>query len=272
MKEKKFSSVPYKIGKPLFYAYCISTLFFLIMPLFIVLPISFSSSRYLEFPPAGFSLKWYDNYFSSRSWLSATRVSLEVAGIVTVLASIFGTLASFAFVRMQFRGKGAVYSFMISPMMVPLIIIAICIYFLFAHLHLIGTVTGLVIAHTILATPFVIVNVSATLKGLDLSYERAAMNLGATPFKSFWYVVFPMIRPGILSGAIFAFATSFDELVIALFISGSTAVTLPRMMWDGIRMEINPTIAAVSSLLIGISATFLIVLELTRKRNQPSRT
>jgi putative spermidine/putrescine transport system permease protein len=257
-------SFPY--GKWGFYGACFLIFVFLTLPIFIILPISFSSAKYLQFPPKGFSLQWYQDFFSDRVWISATLLSLRVAAITMVLATVFGTMASLALVRGKFRGKMLVHGFLLSPMIIPVIIIAISVYLFFAKLRLIGTGVGLVLAHTVLALPFVVINVSATLKGFDETLERAAMSLGANRLKTFLKITFPLIRPGVMSGALFAFITSFDEVVIAIFISGAYAVTLPKQMWDGIRISLNPTIAAVSSLLICFSVALMLMIELLRSR------
>jgi len=249
-----------------FYVLCVLIFLFLSLPVFIVLPISFSSAKYLQFPPKGFSLQWYEDYFSDRVWLSATFLSLRVATITMVLATVLGIMASLALVRGKFRGKSVIHAFLLSPMIIPVIIIAISVYFFFAKLRLIGTSLGLILAHTVLALPFVVVNVSATLRGFDETLERAAMSLGANRIKTFLKVTFPLIRPGVISGALFAFITSFDEVVIAIFISGAYAVTLPKQMWDGIRISLNPTIAAVSSILVCFSIALMLAIELLRRR------
>jgi putative spermidine/putrescine transport system permease protein len=176
-------------------------------------------------------------------------------------------MASLALVRGRFRGKGLIHALILSPMIIPVIIVAISVYLFFSRLRLIGTEWGLVLAHTILALPFVVVNVSASLKGFDETLERAAISLGASRFQALRKVTFPLIRPGIISGALFAFITSFDEVVVAIFISGSRAVTLPKQMWDGIRIAINPTISAVASLFIVFSILLLLAIEILRRRS-----
>ena len=254
------------------YLLCGFVLLFMIFPIFIVIPISFSSSLYLEFPPKGFSFQWYRKFFNSYEWTSSLFISIQVAVATTILATVFGTLASFSLVRGRFRGKEALYPFLLSPMVIPIIIFAIACYFFFSKLHLIGTKIGLIGAHTILAIPFVIINVSATLKGFDINLEKAAMNLGAHPIQAFLRVTFPLIRPGIIAGALFAFITSFDEIVIAMFISGTSAVTLPKRMLEGIRTEINPTISAVST--IEIVAVIIILISVgfvSKDRNRKIR-
>lgn len=245
---------------------------YLIFPVFVVVPVSFSSAKYLQFPPPGWSLQWYQNYLERPGWVPATFVSIRVAVITTILATTLGTAASLALVRGRFPGKSAINSFIVSPLVVPGIIVAIGIYFFYAQVKLVGNPLGLALAHTALALPFVVTNVTATLHGFDERLEYAAMNLGANRWQTFWRVTLPIIRPGVFAGALFAFITSFDELIVALFVSGTGAVTLPRKMWDSLRQEIDPTIAAVSTVLIAISVILLFTVEMLRQRSERSRT
>jgi putative spermidine/putrescine transport system permease protein len=240
---------------------------YLVFPILIVIPLSFSSGTYLAFPPPGFSLRWYQNFFSRSDWLDAAYLSIWIGTAVMILATALGAPAALALVRGRFRGRNLLVAFIISPLIAPVIIVAIGIYFFYARLGLIGNAFALVIAHTCLAVPFVVINVSATLQGFDERLEHAAMNLGATPWRTFWQVTFPIIRPGVLAGALFAFISSFDELVVALFVSGSTAVTLPRKMWESIRFEIDPTIAAVSTILVVLTGALFLTAELLRRRS-----
>ena len=253
-------------GKWLFYLLCAMIFIFLILPIFIIIPISFSSARFLQFPPQGFSLQWYAEFFGSRAWVSATVLSFKVATLTMLAATVLGTMASLALVRGNFKAKKIVYAFLLSPLIMPFIIVAVSLYYFYSKFHLIGSMWGLVIAHTCLALPFVVVNVTATLQGFDVTLERAALSLGANRLVTFFKVTLPLIRPGVVSGALFAFITSFDEVVIAIFISGSRAITLPKQMWDGIRVSINPTISAVASLLIVFSIFLLLAAELLRRR------
>ncbi len=217
-------------------------LFYLIFPIFVVIPVSFSSASYLQFPPPGFSLQWYRKYFDRADWIDATWLSIWIACVTAILATILGTMASLALVRGRFRGKGLANAFMVSPLVIPGIIVAIGVYFFYARIQIVGSPWALALAHTALALPFVVINVSATLYGFDERLEYAAMNLGANRWQTFRYVTFPIIRPGVFAGALFAFITSFDELIVALFISGTGAVTLPRKMWDGLgRRSIRPS-------------------------------
>jgi putative spermidine/putrescine transport system permease protein len=247
-------------------------LFYLILPILVVIPLSFSSASYLSFPPPGFSLHWYRNFFTRADWISSAWLSIWVGLAVTVLATTLGTPASVALVRGRFAGKGLVNAFILSPLIVPGIIVAIGIYFFYARLGVVGNPIALVLAHTCLAVPFVVINVSATLYGFDERLEYAAMSLGASPWGAFRQVTLPLIRPGVLAGSLFAFITSFDELIVALFVSGTTAVTLPRRMWEGIRFEIDPTIAAVSTILVAFSGALLLTAELLRRRSERLRT
>ena len=245
---------------------------FLVFPVFVVAPVSFSSAKYLQFPPPGWSLQWYQNYLDRPGWVPATFLSIRVALVTALLATVLGTAASLALVRGRFPGRNAINSFLVSPLVVPGIIVAIGVYFVYAQARLVGNPLGLALAHTALALPFVVTNVSATLHGFDERLEYAAMNLGANRWQTFRRITLPIIRPGVFAGALFAFITSFDELIVALFVSGSGAVTLPRKMWDSLRQEIDPTIAAVSTVLITLSVVILLAAELLRQRAERTRT
>jgi putative spermidine/putrescine transport system permease protein len=236
-------------GMLIFYGLCGLILFFLIFPIFVIFPVSLSSARYLTFPPPGFSFQWYLNFFSRTTWKIATLLSFHTAILVMILSTVLGTLASLGIVRGKFPGKSLAYAFIVSPLVIPIIIIALASYFLVAKLKLIGSPFGLAFIHTVIAVPVVVVIVSNTLRNFDTTLEKASMIMGAGRIKTFFKVTFPLIKTGIFSAAFFAFLTSFDELIIALFVGGTTAVTLPRRMWEGVRMEIDPTIAAVATLL-----------------------
>lgn len=223
---------------------------FLIIPVAVIFPLSFSASPYLEFPPRGWSLQWYRNFFGRPDWISAALLSLKVAAGTSVLATTLGTITAFGLTRSAFRGKSVVLAIVLSPIIMPAIVVAVAIYFFYARVNLVGSLAGLVFGHTVLATPFVVLTVTTSLHGFDRALERAATSLGAHPLYAFFRITLPAIRPGVLSGALFAFVTSFDELVMALFITAPTALTLPRRMWEGVRMEIDPTIAAAASIVI----------------------
>lgn len=247
------------------------TLVFLVAPVFVVFLLSFSASPYLEFPPSGFSLQWYGRYFDSDKWTSATVLSVEIALGTTALALLLGIPAAFGLVRGEFRGKGLLVAFFMAPIIIPYIITAIAVYFLFAHLGLVGTRLGLLAAHTLLAIPKVVIIVAAALKGFDRTLERASLSLGAGPLATFRRVTFPVIRPAVVTAGLFAFLTSFDELILSMFITGPTAVTLPKRMWDAVRLEIDPTIAAASSLIVAVAVVILVSTEVLRRRSASIR-
>lgn len=239
---------------------------FLVLPIIVVMVVSFSSATYLTFPPPAFGLRWYNAYLSSDDWLRSTWLSLWVAASVVILSTLLGMLAALGLARLPKALRILASALILSPLIVPAIVVAIGIYYAFARYGLVGTPLGLIVAHTCLAVPFVVTSVSASLAGIDPRLERAALSLGATPIGTFFQVTLPLIRPGILAGALFAFITSFDELVVALFISGSGAVTLPRRMWDDLLYQIEPTIAAVSTLAIVLTVVLMGCVHLLRKR------
>lgn len=243
-------------------------LLFLAFPIIVVMVVSFSSATYLTFPPPAFGLKWYEAYFDSADWLQTTWLSLWVAAAVVVLATLLGTLAALGIARLPKPLRIVASGLILSPLIVPIIVVAIGIYYAYARYGLVGTPIGLIFAQTCLAVPFVVTSVSASLAGIDPRLEQAALSLGATPQATFFQVTLPLIRPGVLVGALFAFITSFDELVVALFISGSGAITLPRRMWDDLRFQIDPTIAAVSTLTIVLTVLLMGCAHLLRKRAQ----
>ncbi len=234
-----------------------AVLLFLLVPVAIIIPLSFSAARYLQFPPPGFSLQWYAQFFGRPEWMASLGLSVRVAVLSTVMTVALGMLAAVALVRGRFPGKTAVYAIILSPMIVPTIITAIAVYFFFARLHMIGSALAMALGHTVVALPVVVIIVSATLQGFDLRLEQAAISLGASPGQAFLKVTLPVISPGVVSGALFAFLTSFDELLIPLFLAGPTTMTLPVRIWTNVIMQIDPTIAAVSAFLIGV-ATFVL--------------
>jgi putative spermidine/putrescine transport system permease protein len=247
---------------------CVLAFLFLIFPILIIIPVAFSNDMFLHFPPQSWGLGLFKSYFSSKLWMSSTKVSLIVAVQVMVFATVLGTLASLSLVRGTYKGKPLWYALILSPMIIPVIISAIASYFFFAKLKLIGTVTGLVLAHTVLAVPFVVIVMTSTLKGFDEELERASMNLGAGRVRTFFKITFPIIRPGIVTATLFAFIASFDELVGAMFICGVRATTLPKQMWDGIRDEINPIIASASALLIFLTIIIMVLIAVMQRRQE----
>jgi putative spermidine/putrescine transport system permease protein len=240
----------------------------LIAPIIVVVLLSFSSASYLTFPPPAFGVRWYREYLGSRDWLAATGLSIEVAVSVVILSTVLGTAATLGLARLPPAIRMVATGLILSPLVVPVIIVAIGVYYAFARYGLVGTPLGLVLAHTCLAIPFVVTSVGASLAGFDRRLEMAALSLGATPWGTFRQVTLPLILPGVLVGALFAFITSFDELVVSLFLSGANAVTLPRRMWEDLRYALDPTIAAVSTLTILVTVVPMIWVDLARRRGR----
>jgi putative spermidine/putrescine transport system permease protein len=239
-------------------------LLFLLVPLVIIIPISFTSTLFLSFPPKGFSLRWYAELLDAPIWARAFFLSLRVGLVSAALAMLLGLLAAVAVVRTNFPGKNLIYLFLISPLIVPVIVIAVALYYFFAQLDLVGSFWGLVLGHTIGGIPVVLILVCSALRSVDLRLEYAAMSLGASATRAFVQITLPIILPALLAASFFAFLHSFDEVVIATFIGGLSAETLPKKLWEGVRLEIKPTLAAVSSLLILFTALILLAVEFLR--------
>jgi putative spermidine/putrescine transport system permease protein len=246
-------------------------LLFLVAPILIIVPLSFSSGSFFYYPLPGFSLRWYHDFFTSSFWLPSVWNSLIVGSSATLAATVLGTLAALGIWRSRFPGQALVLALLISPMVVPVIIVAVGTYFAFAPLGLTDGYAGLILAHTTLAVPFVVVTVLATLSGFDRTLIRAAAGLGASPVATFRRVTLPLILPGVLSGAVFAFAASFDEVVVALLMAGPGQRTLPRQMFAGINDNISLTIAAAATMLIAISLMLMIAVGLLRRRSERLR-
>ncbi|MDN2567470.1 ABC transporter permease [Aquibium sp. A9E412] len=239
---------------------------FLVMPTLAVAPISFTETDFITFPPRGFTLRWYEEFFTRPAWIGSLGTSAIVAVLTAILATTLGTMIALGLGQLPRRVGGAVTFFFILPMVVPTIITAAALYTPFARSGLIASIPGLVLAHTVLALPFVIINVSAILQKLDHRVVDAARSLGATPAVAFRRVTLPILAPGIAAGAVFAFITSFDEVVVSLFIAGANATTLPVQMWSGIRFEISPIVAAASCLLLIVSCVLLTIFWLIQRR------
>jgi len=231
----------------------------LVAPTLIVIPMSFSDSQYLEFPPAEWSTRWYDHYFGSEEWMSATVTSLTAAFLTMLLATPIGTLAAYGLHNSQMRAGQLVFVLLITPMMVPLILIAIGAFYIYVKMQILYTMTGLVLAHTLLALPLVLIVTAAGLKSYDMNQEMAARSLGASRARAFLTVTLPQIRFAVITAALLAFLTSFDEVVIAMFISGGDNATLTRNMFNALRDQIDPTIAAISTIMIGITSALMIL-------------
>lgn len=239
---------------------------FLIAPIAAIVPLSFNAEPFFTYPMPGLSTRWYDEFFNSDVWQLALRNSIIVAIFATILSTVLGTLAAIGLTRPDCPARATLTAILISPMIVPVIVSAVGIYYAFATVGLLNTMTGLVLAHTAIGAPFVVITVTATLASFDHNLMRAASSLGATPAEATMRIMLPIIAPGVVSGALFAFVTSFDEVVIALFISGSEQRTLPRQMWSGVRETLSPTIAAVATLLILFSTIFLMTVQWLQRR------
>lgn len=270
---------------------------FLITPIIIILPLSFNAEPYFSFTqgmlsldPSAFSLRWYEDIFrngmvapdaegagwwadawNNAQWIRAMKNSFIVGIAATLISTGLGTVAAIGLSRSEMPFRGLIMSLLISPMIVPLVITAAGTFFFYSKVGLSSTYMGVILAHAVLGTPFVIITVTATLVGFDKSLVRASQNLGANAITTFWKVQVPLILPGVISGGLFAFITSFDEVVIALFLAGPEQVTIPRQMYSGIREQISPTILAVATILVILSVILLTTMELLRRRNERMR-
>ncbi|MCO6388832.1 ABC transporter permease [Aliihoeflea sp. 40Bstr573] len=261
-----------------FRIFCGLVLFFLIAPILVIIPLSFNVQPYftytremLTFDPDGYSLRWYQEFWNSTAWMNSIRNSLIIGVFATLIATVLGTLAALGLSRREMPFRGLIMGLLISPMIVPLIISAAGMFFFYSSIGLAGTLPGVIMAHAALGTPFVIITVTATLVGFDHSLTRAAAGLGASPATAFRKITMPLILPGVISGALFAFITSFDEIVIVLFLAGVEQRTIPREMWSGIREQISPTILAVATVLVLFSIALLTTIELLRRRSERMR-
>ncbi len=244
--------------------------FFLMVPTLVVIPMSFTASNALTFPPEGFSTRWYEKMLTDPQWSTGFVNSAQVASLTAVLATVLGTLAALGTVRGRFPGRTAVNALILSPLIVPVIIIAIGMFSLFVRWKIAGSIVGLVLAHTALAVPFVVINVATSLRTIDRNLELAAMNLGADPARTFFRITLPMILPGVFAGALFAFITSWDEVVVSIFLTTARFRTLPVEMWEQVRQVVDPTVAAVSTTLLLVTTT-LLLLALVVRRQAPAR-
>ena len=270
----------YRIWHYTYLTFCGLVFFFLIAPLFVILPLSFNAEQYIHFSakmlaldPEGFSLRWYEDmiYGTKNPWGLATKNSLFIAFFATIGSTILGTVAALGLSSRHMPYKAAFMALLISPMIVPLIISGTAIFFFMAKVGLAATHTGIILSHIILGTPFVVITVTATLTGFDHSVTRAAASLGSNPVNTFMKITLPLIMPGVISGALFAFVTSFDEVVVVLFLAGLENTTIPIQMWVGLREQLSPTIMAVATCLIVMSTLILVSAELLRRRSERLR-
>ncbi len=251
---------------------CTLVLLFLVLPILVIVPLSFNSGSFLVYPLQGLSMRWYADFFTSAEWMRSLTNSMIIAPAATLLAMVFGTLAAIGLTRGEFRGKALVMSLLISPMVAPVVIVGVASYLFFAPLGLGNSYISLILVHAVLGVPFVIITVSATLQGFNYNLVRAAASMGASPLLAFRKITLPLIAPGVISGALFAFATSFDEVVVTLFLAGPEQTTLPRQMFGGIKENISPAIAAAATVLILFSIALLLTLEWLRGRSERLRT
>ena len=270
----------YRVWHYTYLFFCGLVFFFLIEPLFVILPLSFNAEQYIHFSakmlaldPEGFSLRWYEDmiYGTKNPWGLATKNSLIIAFFATIGSTVLGTVAALGLSSRHMPYKAAFMALLISPMIVPLIISGTAIFFFMAKVGLAATHTGIIIAHIILGTPFVVITVTATLTGFDHSVTRAAASLGSNPVNTFRKITLPLIMPGVISGALFAFVTSFDEVIVVLFLAGLDNTTIPIQMWVGLREQLSPTILAVATCLIVMSTLILVSAELLRRRSDRLR-
>lgn len=252
-------------------AVAVAGLIFLLLPIFIIAIVSFNESRFFVFPPERWSLKWYYTFLQDRQWINALWTSVKIASLTAVLATVLGLMASMALVRGAFRGKVALLTFLLLPLIVPHIIIAIGLYFFFVRFDGQGSMLAIALGHTVLALPVSIIILSTTLQGVDSRLEYVAKSLGASSFYALRHVTLPLIGPGLASSALFAFLTSFDELLVGLFLSSLTTQTLSVRIWQRLEIDVDPTLTAISSFLIGISAAILAIHLLVRRKAQQNK-
>ena len=257
-----------------FHLICGLIFLFLITPILVIIPLSFNVEPYFTFTsgmlaldPEAYSLRWYRDFLENPQWIHSIENSVFIGIASTILATVLGTIAALGLSRPEMPFRNMMMGILLSPMIVPLIISAAGMYFFYSNINLAQTHLGIILAHTALGTPFVVITVTATMVGFDHSLTRAAASLGADPTTAFFKIIMPLILPGVISGALFAFITSFDEVVVVLFLAGFEQRTIPRQMWSGIREQISPTILAVATLLVLISIALLATVEILRRRS-----
>lgn len=246
-------------------SFTVLVLFYLVLPTLVIIPLSFSASTYLQFPPAEWSLKWYEQLAQSQ-YVVAFANSLKIGVPAALLATIIGTLLALGLVRGRPRFARGISALAMAPFMLPQIILAIGLYYIFARLGLVGTYPAIIVGHAVAASPLVFISVGAALRGYDATLETAAMTLGANWWNTFWLVTFPMVRSGMLAGGVLAFSFSFDEIVMALFLTSSQTVTLPKQLYSEMRFSLTPMVAAASAIVIAISFLLLVMAALLQGR------
>jgi len=248
--------------------FCGAIFLYILIPVIIVAIMSFSAADYLSFPPPALSLRWYAEFFRSVKWLSATWNSLRIAVGTTLVALGLGLLAALGLTGGTLKSRKALQVILLVPMMVPPIIAAVSMYLAYGRWGLLGSYTGVVLGHVCMALPFVVILISSALADLDPNYYDAARTLGADPFRATWFVVLPLIRASILSGTLFAFIISFDEVIVSIFLVKTDTATVPKLMFDSLKFEINPIISSISTLLVAITASVLLLVLLNNARGK----
>lgn len=251
-------------GRVALYSFAGVVIAFAVLPTVVVFPFAFNAQDYIGFPTDGLSTRWFESYFEDRTWIAATVQSFVVASLATLVSVIVGTLCAVALVRRSLPAAGAIGTVLLFPMVAPPIVVAVGLYAFFSKLELVGTVPGLVLAHALLGTPFVFVNVSARLRTLDERLEQAGRSLGASPARTFLTVTIPIVAPAVVAGGLFAFLASWDEFIIAAFIAGVDGQTLPLRIFAGIRFEVDSTNAAVAAMLVSLLLLGLLINELLK--------
>jgi len=256
---------PGRVGRRVLAGFSAAILVFLCLPIVIVAPMSFSSAKSLQFPPPGFSLRWYEAFFGDARWVDAGVTSLALAFLSSTVALVFGTLAAYALVRGRFVGRRIIESNFIAPMIIPPVITAVALYIFFAKTHILGSFFGLVVAHTLLGAPYVILLMSVAIQSFDIRIEQVALTLGASKLQMLTRVLVPNLVPSALASWIFAFIISFDEVVLTQFVGGRY-FTIPKKMFNELVLQINPTITAIATILIGLSVITLALVALLMRR------
>ncbi|MBZ8134335.1 ABC transporter permease [Afifella sp. IM 167] len=256
-----------KAWRVVLYVVSIAGFVFLVAPILAIVPLSFNGGQFLTYPLRGLSLRWYEDFFFSGTWMFSIRNSLIIGVAAAFLASFLGALAAIGLWLAEFPGKRFIGAFLLAPMIVPIVIYSVGLYFYFAPWNLTASFAGLILAHAVLGTPFVVITVSATLSGFDRTLIRAGLGLGASPIRVARSIVFPLIAPGVIFGGLFAFSVSLEEVITVLLIGGPNQRTLPREMFSGIRENISPTIAAAATIMIALAILLLVSAELLRRRS-----
>jgi ABC-type spermidine/putrescine transport system permease subunit II len=249
-----------------------AVLCFLVLPNLIIVPISFSTAEFYQFPPPGLSLQWYERFFTDARWIASLLLSLRIGLATTALSVCLGICAAFSIVRGSRLGAGVAAVLILGPLVVPHVILAAGLFVFYANAGLLQTEIGLVLAHTVIAMPIVTVSIMVSVRALRRDLEFAAMSLGAGYTTTFFKVMLPQVLPGILTGAVFAFVTSFDEVTLAIFLGGVRTTTLPMRIWEGITVESNPVLPAVSTILLLMTTIPLLAIELWKRWTEPSVT